>query len=150
MADVANGVWYAAEGDYTNAGLSFASAVPIAGYGASVAKGARYVDGAVDADRATDNTVDAVRTTTRAADGKLDDVARAGDTTAAKTAAPTKKSAATTKPSMATAAPPKPKDAPAPAASTSCLRSLSADTDEEWQDADKIDRGEQLHARNMS
>ncbi|MDQ0908716.1 RHS repeat-associated protein [Streptomyces canus] len=56
-ADLLNGVWYTAEGNYIDAGLSYASAIPIAGYGASVAKGARYVNKAVDAvDTATDAT----------------------------------------------------------------------------------------------
>ncbi|MGI5171133.1 polymorphic toxin-type HINT domain-containing protein [Spirillospora sp. CA-253888] len=40
-ADVVNGVWYAAEGNYVDASLSFSSAIPIAGYAASVAKGVK-------------------------------------------------------------------------------------------------------------
>jgi RHS repeat-associated protein len=39
VADVANGVWYAAEGDYLDAGLSFAGAIPVIG---DAAIGARY------------------------------------------------------------------------------------------------------------
>jgi hypothetical protein len=31
VADVANGIWYAAEGNYVDAALSFASAIPLAG-----------------------------------------------------------------------------------------------------------------------
>ena len=38
VADVANGIWYAAEGNYVDAALFFASAIPLAGYGASAAK----------------------------------------------------------------------------------------------------------------
>ncbi|MFL6116521.1 MAG: polymorphic toxin-type HINT domain-containing protein, partial [Catenulispora sp.] len=39
VADVANGVWYAAEGDYLDAGLSFAGAIPVIG---DAAIGSRY------------------------------------------------------------------------------------------------------------
>ncbi|HEX6498205.1 MAG TPA: DNRLRE domain-containing protein, partial [Micromonosporaceae bacterium] len=39
VADVANGVWYAAEGDWLDAGLSFAGAIPVIG---DAAIGARY------------------------------------------------------------------------------------------------------------
>jgi hypothetical protein len=39
VADVANGIWYAAEGDYLDAGLSFAGAIPVIG---DAAIGARY------------------------------------------------------------------------------------------------------------
>lgn len=50
-ADLANAAWYAAEGDYVNAALSAASAVPFAGYAATGAKlaikGADAVSGAV-------------------------------------------------------------------------------------------------------
>lgn len=42
-ADVANGIWYAAEGDYVNAGLSLASAIPVAGWGAAGAKAGKRV-----------------------------------------------------------------------------------------------------------
>ncbi|MGW1540883.1 RHS repeat-associated core domain-containing protein [Streptomyces sp. NPDC002309] len=56
-ADLLNGVWYTAEGNYIDAGLSYASAIPIAGYAATAGKGARYVNKAVDAvDTATDTT----------------------------------------------------------------------------------------------
>ncbi len=37
-ADVANGIWYAFEGDYVNAGLSIGAAVPFVGWGATGAK----------------------------------------------------------------------------------------------------------------
>ncbi|MGW3135837.1 RHS repeat-associated core domain-containing protein [Streptomyces sp. NPDC001139] len=70
-ADLINGLWYTAEGNYIDAGLSYASAIPIAGYGASAAKGARYVDKAVDA-------VDAARDTVKAAD-KVKDATKAAD-----------------------------------------------------------------------
>ncbi|MBC9731202.1 hypothetical protein H8R17_43140, partial [Streptomyces sp. TRM68367] len=46
VADVANGAWYAAEGDYLDAGISFAGAIPVIGdaaLGARMAvKGAKY------------------------------------------------------------------------------------------------------------
>ena len=42
VADLGNAAWYAAEGDYANAALSAASAVPLAGYGASAVKAGKY------------------------------------------------------------------------------------------------------------
>jgi hypothetical protein len=51
VADVANGVLYLAEGDYVNAGISFVSAIPLAGDtakgGRAVTKGAKFADAAV-------------------------------------------------------------------------------------------------------
>ncbi len=53
VADVANGVLYLAEGDYVNAGISFVSAIPVAGdtakAGRAVTKGAKFTDAAVSA-----------------------------------------------------------------------------------------------------
>ncbi|WP_203981222.1 golvesin C-terminal-like domain-containing protein [Planosporangium flavigriseum] len=49
VADVANGIWYAAEGNYVDAALSMASAIPLAGYGATAAKVARYGEKGLDA-----------------------------------------------------------------------------------------------------
>ncbi|GAA0801694.1 RHS repeat-associated core domain-containing protein [Spirilliplanes yamanashiensis] len=70
-ADVVNGVWYLAEKDYVNAGLSFASAIPLAGYAATAAKGAKYVDEAVEA---ADTVSDVAKTTDKASDaGKAAD-----------------------------------------------------------------------------
>lgn len=66
-ADLINGLWYTAEGNYIDAGLSYASAIPIAGYGASVAKGARYVNKAVDA---VDTATDAARAADKVKDAK--------------------------------------------------------------------------------
>ncbi|MET9879268.1 ricin-type beta-trefoil lectin domain protein [Actinacidiphila glaucinigra] len=71
VADVANGAWYLAEGNYVDAGLSFTSAIPLAGYAATAAKGAKYADEAVDAYKAVDTTVNAVsdaKKATKAAD----------------------------------------------------------------------------------
>lgn len=44
VADLANAGWYAAEGDYVNAGLSAASAIPVAGYAATAAKAGKYIN----------------------------------------------------------------------------------------------------------
>jgi hypothetical protein len=64
VADVANGIWYAAEGNYVDAALSLASAIPLAGYAASGAKAARYgakaVDAAQSAARHGDNVADMI------------------------------------------------------------------------------------------
>ncbi|MFP8959934.1 DNRLRE domain-containing protein [Streptomyces nanhaiensis] len=49
VADVANGIWYAAEGNYVDAALSMSSAIPLAGYGATAIKAGRYVDKGLDA-----------------------------------------------------------------------------------------------------
>jgi RHS repeat-associated protein len=96
-ADLINGLWYTAEGNYIDAGLSYASAIPIAGYGASAAKGARYVDKAVDA-------VDAARDTVKAADKAKDAVKNAENVTPPSTPKP--------KPPPKPAPPAKPKPAP--------------------------------------
>ncbi|MFF6784174.1 polymorphic toxin-type HINT domain-containing protein [Streptomyces sp. NPDC012510] len=55
VADLANCGWYAAEGEYVDAALSCASAIPFAGYGATAAKVAKYGDEALEAlDTASD------------------------------------------------------------------------------------------------
>ncbi|WP_149824173.1 RHS repeat-associated core domain-containing protein [Streptomyces tailanensis] len=55
VADLANCGWYAAEGEYVDAALSCASAIPFAGYGATAAKAAKYGDEALEAlDTASD------------------------------------------------------------------------------------------------
>ncbi|GGM19757.1 DNRLRE domain-containing protein [Micromonospora yangpuensis] len=59
VADLANAAWYAAEGDYGNAALSAASAVPFAGYGASAVKGAKYAAKGVDAAQSASKGADA-------------------------------------------------------------------------------------------
>lgn len=96
-ADLLNGLWYTAEGNYIDAGLSYASAIPIAGYGASTAKGARYVDKAVDA-------VDAATDTVKAAEKTKDAVKNAENVTPPSTPKP--------KPPPKPAPPAKPKPAP--------------------------------------
>ncbi|MDQ0908728.1 RHS repeat-associated protein [Streptomyces canus] len=96
-ADLLNGLWYTAEGNYIDAGLSYASAIPIVGYGASAAKGAKYVNKAVDA-------VDAATDTAKAAD-KVKDVAKNTDNV-------TPPSTPKPKPKPEPAPPAKAKDAP--------------------------------------
>ncbi|WP_418959587.1 DNRLRE domain-containing protein [Streptomyces tritici] len=65
VADVANGIWYAAEGNYVDAALSLSSAIPLAGYGATAIKAGRYVDKGLDA-------ADAANDTRKAADNAVD------------------------------------------------------------------------------
>ncbi|MCW3845516.1 hypothetical protein ONA70_36190, partial [Micromonospora yasonensis] len=62
VADVANGIWYAAEGDYVNAAFSLASAIPLAGNVATAAKwGKRGVEAAdkLNDARKAENVVEA-------------------------------------------------------------------------------------------
>ncbi|MEV1062946.1 hypothetical protein [Streptomyces sp. NPDC050263] len=70
-ADVINGAWYLAEGNYVDGGLSFSSDVPLAGYAATAAKGAKYADEAIDAVKTVDKAADAAadaKKATKAAD----------------------------------------------------------------------------------
>ncbi|MCW3844991.1 polymorphic toxin-type HINT domain-containing protein [Micromonospora yasonensis] len=62
VADVANGIWYAAEGNYVDAALSLASAIPLAGNAVAAAKlaktGKKIADGidtARDIEKAAEN-----------------------------------------------------------------------------------------------
>ncbi|MER7335705.1 MULTISPECIES: polymorphic toxin-type HINT domain-containing protein [unclassified Micromonospora] len=71
VADVANGIWYLAEGNYVDAGLSMSSAIPLAGYGASAVKfgktGKRIYDGATataDTAKNVDNATDTAKAAT--------------------------------------------------------------------------------------
>ncbi|HEX6683897.1 MAG TPA: polymorphic toxin-type HINT domain-containing protein [Candidatus Limnocylindrales bacterium] len=81
VADVANGIWYMAEGNYVDGAMSLASAIPLAGNVVGAAKlaktgkkvydavdtsvdAARNVDNAVDAAKQVDNAVDASRAAT--------------------------------------------------------------------------------------
>lgn len=52
-ADLANAAIYAAEGDYVNAGISAAAAIPFAGWGATAVKAGKHASNAMDATRAT-------------------------------------------------------------------------------------------------
>ena len=74
VADGVNAVIYLAEGNYTDAALSAAAMVPLAGTAATVAKIARKADKAVTAAKAADKAAGAVK----AAD-KAKDAEKAGD-----------------------------------------------------------------------
>jgi len=72
VADVANSVWYAAEGDWGNAALSLAGAIPVIGDAAVAAKygikGAKYAIKAAEAGEDVVKGVRAVRTAAHAAE----------------------------------------------------------------------------------
>ncbi|MEU5722817.1 DNRLRE domain-containing protein [Micromonospora sp. NPDC047738] len=66
VADVANGIWYLAEGNYVDAAMSMASAIPLAGNAVAAAKlaktGKKIADGidtAKDVEKGVEATVDA-------------------------------------------------------------------------------------------
>ncbi|MGO4636435.1 SpvB/TcaC N-terminal domain-containing protein [Streptomyces sp. 2RAF24] len=59
VGDLANAGWYAAEGDYVNAGLSAASAIPGAGYAANAAKYGNKALDAAQAAKTANNAADA-------------------------------------------------------------------------------------------
>lgn len=63
VGDLANAGWYAAEGDYVNAGLSAASAIPGAGYAANAAKYGNHALDAAQAAKNANNATDAAKTT---------------------------------------------------------------------------------------
>ncbi|MDX2564918.1 SpvB/TcaC N-terminal domain-containing protein [Streptomyces sp. TX20-6-3] len=62
VGDLANAGWYAAEGDYVNAGLSAASAIPGAGYAANAAKYGNKALDAAQAAKTAGNAGDAAAT----------------------------------------------------------------------------------------
>ncbi|MFD6533447.1 SpvB/TcaC N-terminal domain-containing protein [Streptomyces sp. NPDC060184] len=62
VGDLANAGWYTAEGDYVNAGLSAASAIPGAGYAANAAKYGNKALDAAQAAKAASNATDAAKT----------------------------------------------------------------------------------------
>jgi RHS repeat-associated protein len=72
VADVANGIWYAAEGNYVDAALSMSSAIPFAGYAATAVKAGRYVDKGLDAADAANDTSKAVSNAAEAGDAAND------------------------------------------------------------------------------
>ncbi|HEY9368647.1 DNRLRE domain-containing protein [Streptomyces sp.] len=72
VADVANGIWYAAEGNYADAALSMASAIPLVGYGATAVKAGKYAAKGIEA-------VDSANDVRKTVD-KADDVADAAST----------------------------------------------------------------------
>ena len=65
VADLGNAAWYAAEGDYANAALSAASAVPLAGYGASAVKAGKYAKKATDAVQGAQDAATATKTASK-------------------------------------------------------------------------------------
>ena len=77
VADLANAAWYAAEGDYANAALSAASAIPFAGYAASAAKGAKYAAKGIDAAKSATKAADSAKSA-----GKIADTAQGAGKTA--------------------------------------------------------------------
>ncbi|MFE7566110.1 DNRLRE domain-containing protein [Streptomyces sp. NPDC057539] len=126
VADGANAIWYAAEGNWVDAGISAAGMIPFAG---SVATGARLASKTVKA-------VDAVSDGAKTADNVADTV-KATDTAA----------------DTAKAAPAAPKDAPAatPQAAPSCKNSFVPGTrvvmaDGSSKNIEDLDVGEQVLA----
>jgi hypothetical protein len=80
VADLANAGWYAAEGDYTNAALSAAGAIPFAGNAATAAKWGNKAVGvadlATDGMKLADNVGDVAKLTDNVSDlGKAVDSA---------------------------------------------------------------------------
>ncbi|WP_328472180.1 DNRLRE domain-containing protein [Actinoplanes sp. NBC_00393] len=59
VADVANGIWYMAEGNYVDGALSLASAIPLAGNVVGAVKMAKTADNVYDAYKTADNVHDA-------------------------------------------------------------------------------------------
>jgi RHS repeat-associated protein len=88
VADIANGAWYAADGDYLDAGLSFAGAIPVIGDAALSAryaiKGAKYADDAVKGLEAAKNLEHGAEDVKTAVKGTEDatDAAKTGGKTA--------------------------------------------------------------------
>lgn len=80
VADVANGIWYAAEGNYADAALSMSSAIPLIGYGATAVKAGKYAKKGLDA-------IDSAGDTKKAADKAetVTDAASTGKKTDAET-----------------------------------------------------------------
>jgi RHS repeat-associated protein len=109
-ADLANAAWYAAEGDYVNAALSAASAIPFVGYGASAIKAGRYIYKGVDAARSGSRYVDEAADVAGAARRTDTPTSSSPDTPSA----PRDAGSTPDTPSTPTKPPP-PKPAPAPA-----------------------------------
>ncbi|MGR8008754.1 golvesin C-terminal-like domain-containing protein [Streptomyces hypolithicus] len=133
VADGANAIWYAAEGNWVDAGISAAGMIPFAG---GVATGARLASKTV-------NAVDAISDSAKAADN-VADTAKAADT-------------ATDTAKAAPAAPAAPKDAPAakpaaqPQTAPSCRNSFVPGTrvvmaDGSTKNIEDLDVGEQVLA----
>ncbi|MGW2052817.1 golvesin C-terminal-like domain-containing protein [Streptomyces sp. NPDC001840] len=94
VADVANGIWYAAEGNYVDAALSMTSAIPLVGYGATAVKAGRYAKKGIDAA----DTANDARKAANGAEGAVDaanDARKADAPTAKKPEQPDAKSCKT-------------------------------------------------------
>ncbi|WP_338694773.1 DNRLRE domain-containing protein [Streptomyces sp. Q6] len=74
VADVANGIWYAAEGNYVDAALSLTSAIPLVGYGASAVKAGKYAKKGIEAADAVNDARKAEKTVDAANDARKVDV----------------------------------------------------------------------------
>ncbi|MEU4564706.1 DNRLRE domain-containing protein [Actinoplanes sp. NPDC023936] len=61
VADVANGIWYMAEGNYVDGALSLASAIPLAGNVVGAVKMAKTADNVYDSYKTADNVTDATK-----------------------------------------------------------------------------------------
>jgi RHS repeat-associated protein len=98
VADVANGAWYAAEGDYLDAGISFAGAIPVIGdaaLGARLAvKGAKYAAEGAEALQGLKNADHLVNDAKAAAHGVEDTADAAKQAKAAQQEAAAAKAAA--------------------------------------------------------
>ena len=80
-ADLANAAIYAAEGDYQNAAISAAAAIPFAGWAASGVKAGKHASNAISATRATTTTAEgAAKTVRQGKDGLSNTAARQPNT----------------------------------------------------------------------
>jgi hypothetical protein len=99
-ADLANAAWYAAEGDYANAALAAAAAVPFVGWGAGAIKAGQYIYKGVDAARSgsryADEAADVARRCSGARSGS--GAAYGGGRVGCRTAAPGPTAASTCRP----------------------------------------------------
>lgn len=88
-ADGINAVWYAAEGDWVNAGLSATGMIPIAGEAATAAKlGVKATNAVLDTARTADKAADATRASDEVADAANGVETAAGASRSADEAAP--------------------------------------------------------------
>jgi len=112
VADVANGIWYTAEGNYVDAALSFASAIPLAGYAATAVKAGKYGSDVIKAGaKYGDEGANAVGDATKAVPGGAATPSKAGAPATPNTPAAPSKATAPAPPAKAPAAPPTPKNA---------------------------------------
>ncbi|WP_306208171.1 golvesin C-terminal-like domain-containing protein [Actinoplanes sp. RD1] len=117
VADLANGAWYAAEGNYVDAALSFSSAIPLVGYGATAVKAGKYAAKGIDAVQTGTKAVDDVATAGRKAPDVAPPPAKTGPDVPAAPGKPAGGAPAGGAPPAKTGgAPPAPKQPAAPAA----------------------------------